>query len=367
MKCKYPVNIYDKIQGKYIQVPCGKCIFCCQARSRDWQNRLKKEFNFESINFFVTLTYDEDNLPYISYEESQNNIRFNSKLKHLKSLLEPYDLQLFTKHNTNYRTNSVPSLSPSDICKFNKRLRINLSRRNGKLSKNIKIKYYQIGEYGPKTLRPHYHCIIGLDINTIGVPFEFMRNLILQKVCRLDGSPIQTIREYVSDAIERSWSKGFVKIDELNEERIQYCTKYMFKFTDKTTIDYFRAHPGLLQPFKRSSNGIGEKYVFKNKELLYNKPVLRVNNHINRLPRYMRNKILANCSEDKAQAFRERFYFDEDKQRQIELDKLHRYLLRTGRRMHDNLDDPEFINYIRECELSTENSIIIKFTKKRKL
>lgn len=367
MKCKYPVKIFDNTQGKTITVPCGKCIFCCSARSRDWQNRLKKEFDWRTLNFFVTLTYNEDYLPYISYVESQNSIRFNSKFKYIKTLFEPYDLQLCTIHSTNYRTNFVPSLSPSDLCKFNKRLRINLTRRNGKFSKNIKIKYFEIGEYGPSTFRPHYHCIIGLNLDTIGVPNEFMRNIKLQKICRLDGSPIQTLREYVSDAIERSWQFGFVKIDPLNDERIQYCTKYMFKFTDKSSIEYFEKHPGLLKPFKRSSNGIGKEYTERNQKQLYNQPILRINQHTNRLPRYMRNKLLELLPPDKVEQFKNRHYFDETKQYQVEIDKLHRYLLRTGKPLHDNINDLNYIKYIQECEESTEKSILLKLSKKRKL
>lgn len=367
MNCKYPVKIFDKTQGKTITVPCGKCIFCCSARSRDWQNRLKKEFDWRTLNFFVTLTYNDDHLPFISFDESQNTIRFNSKFKFAKTLFEPYDLQLCTKHSTNYRTNFVPSLSPRDLCNFNKRLRINLTRRNGNFSKNIKIKYYQIGEYGPNTFRPHYHCIIGLNLDTVGIHSQFMRNIKLQKICRLDGSPIQTIREYVSDAIERSWQIGFVKIDELNEERIQYCCKYMFKFTDRDSIEYFKKHPGLLQPFKRSSNGIGKEYTERNLKQLYHQPILRINQHINRLPRYMRKKLIESLSENKAAEFRNRFYFDESKQHEVELDKLHRYLLRTGKPLHNNINDPEYKKYIHESEITTEKAILKNLSKKRNL
>lgn len=58
----------------YIQVPCGKCIYCRQAKGRDWHFRMYHEYhNTSQINvpgqgrkhrvWFVTFTFSDDNLP----------------------------------------------------------------------------------------------------------------------------------------------------------------------------------------------------------------------------------------------------------------------------------------------------------------
>ncbi len=92
-----------------ILVPCGHCIACRIARSREWAVRLLHESEFWDEFCFVTLTYDDD---------------------HIVS----------------------PSLVPRDLTLFFKKLRRDLGER--------KIKYFACGEYGDRFGRPHFHAII---------------------------------------------------------------------------------------------------------------------------------------------------------------------------------------------------------------
>jgi len=91
---------------------CGQCMPCRINRSRVWTTRLLMELqNYaEDECHFVTLTYDEENLP-----------RSGS--------LQPRDLQLYFKRLRKY----------------------NAPRR---------LRYYAVGEYGEQTKRPHYHVIL---------------------------------------------------------------------------------------------------------------------------------------------------------------------------------------------------------------
>lgn len=93
-----------------VQVPCGQCIGCRLDKSRRWAQRIVHETKSHSENSFLTLTYDEEHLPY-------------------GHTLVKEHLQLFIK-----------------------RLRSRLEPR--------RIRYYAVGEYGDKTSRPHYHAII---------------------------------------------------------------------------------------------------------------------------------------------------------------------------------------------------------------
>lgn len=95
-------------------VPCGRCIGCRLARTREWSIRLLHELSYYDGSSFITLTYDDMHLP--------------------------FDCGLHKDH----------------LQKFFKRLRKDLDGRE--------IKYFACGEYGDKSFRPHYHAIVfGLD------------------------------------------------------------------------------------------------------------------------------------------------------------------------------------------------------------
>lgn len=118
MKCVNPIFLKDrnKLAGG-IWVPCGKCVFCRKAISKEWGVRIVHELEYyKGNNVFFTLTYDDENLP-------ENG-----------------------------------SLCKRDVQLFLKRLR--------KAIYPEKIKYFYSGEYGDETLRPHYHFLLfGLDQN----------------------------------------------------------------------------------------------------------------------------------------------------------------------------------------------------------
>lgn len=97
-----------------VQVPCGQCIGCRLERSRQWAMRCIHEASLYSDNCFITLTYNEENLP-------------------LYGSLVLKDYQLFMK-----------------------RLRKKFAPR--------KIRFFHCGEYGDETSRPHYHaCLFNID------------------------------------------------------------------------------------------------------------------------------------------------------------------------------------------------------------
>jgi hypothetical protein len=100
-------NGYEDMQ---LEVPCGRCIGCKLERSRQWATRCMHEASKHAENAFLTLTYDEDNLP--------------------------QDLSLDITH----------------FQKFMKRYR--------KILGDQKIRFFHCGEYGEISQRPHYHALI---------------------------------------------------------------------------------------------------------------------------------------------------------------------------------------------------------------
>lgn len=89
---------------------CGHCIACRINAQREWTVRNIHELSYWDEAVFVTLTYDDEHLPW-------------------ENSLYRYELQNFLK-----------------------RLRKEISPR--------KIKYFACGEYGDLRGRPHYHLII---------------------------------------------------------------------------------------------------------------------------------------------------------------------------------------------------------------
>jgi len=117
--------------GPPVQIPCGQCIGCRLAYSRQWANRCMLELEYHDSAYFVTLTYDEAHVPKHYYPDPETG-------------------------------EALPSMS---LCKrdfqlFMKRLR--------KAFPDDKIRFFAAGEYGTKTFRPHYHAIIfGLHLDDL--------------------------------------------------------------------------------------------------------------------------------------------------------------------------------------------------------
>lgn len=93
-----------------LKLPCGQCIGCRLDKSMQWAIRCVHEASLHYHNSFVTLTYDEYNLP------------------------------------------ANGSLNKPDYQRFLKRLR--------KAYPQEHIKYFLCGEYGSQLQRPHYHALL---------------------------------------------------------------------------------------------------------------------------------------------------------------------------------------------------------------
>lgn len=105
MKCKAPFFVKDY----KILVPCGKCLSCRITKRHVWTGRILMELQSHPYATFLTLTYNDENLP------------------------------------------SPPHLSKRELQLFFKRLRKNF---------NSKLRYFACGEYGEGRGRPHYHAIV---------------------------------------------------------------------------------------------------------------------------------------------------------------------------------------------------------------
>lgn len=122
VRCFHPIKAWQLESGtivfaergnikRSLQLPCNGCVGCRLNRARQWTVRCVHESQMHPVNSFVTLTYDEDHLPY-------------------GGSLVYRDFQLFCK-----RARHV--LGP--------------------------FRFYMCGEYGEQNWRPHFHaCLFGV-------------------------------------------------------------------------------------------------------------------------------------------------------------------------------------------------------------
>ncbi|WNK14120.1 MAG: replication initiator protein [Microvirus sp.] len=119
MACLFPINLKRGDYGDI--VPCGKCINCIQKKRADWSFRLLQEQKNSILSTFLTLTYNEENIP----KRSERSI-------YKKDQSQKY----------------IPN--KSELQRYFKRVRV----------KEKGLKYYAVAEYGCKLGRPHYHAIV---------------------------------------------------------------------------------------------------------------------------------------------------------------------------------------------------------------
>lgn len=191
----YPVN------RQFIEVPCGKCIACLRNRQNAMVSRLYAEAEKRGFFGFVTLTYDEDNLPLaetvycvdtetgeasrvgLEYKDKDGNISVDRKprivhghrvkdialslqMRSIKPGPMPryIDRPLFDGNPIDgkvYFARVTPSACREDVRLWLKSCRVQYVRETGK--ELPEFSYACVTEYGPRTCRPHYHlCFLGL-------------------------------------------------------------------------------------------------------------------------------------------------------------------------------------------------------------
>lgn len=178
------------VDPNVVKIPCGKCIGCRLDYSRSWADRMMLELDHTKKGLFVTLTYNNDYVPFTENEDTGDFGYFT---------LDKRDLQLFFK-----------------------RLR---KKFPGK-----KIRFYAAGEYGTTTYRPHYHAIIfGLGLEDFA-----KKDIVFLKKNQL-GNPIYTVRQ-----IAEAWSEydkktdtytpfGFVTVADVSWKTCAYVSRYVQK------------------------------------------------------------------------------------------------------------------------------------------
>lgn len=188
-------------QGKSYEmaVPCGQCSACLKKRQGEYRSRVLLNSQKFPYCYFVTLTYNEENVPIyqrifeVSKEtgEIKNAEATNEAGDYIRTgaiLSRDFESYRLVRSRLNecspharvrsyyedvdygfgvFRYVFSDSLDYSDIQKFYKRLRSKLSYDLGEDCP--KLSYLTCGEYGPVTHRPHYHLLLMFDAPVKGL------------------------------------------------------------------------------------------------------------------------------------------------------------------------------------------------------
>lgn len=164
---------------------CQKCEGCKEDYARSWSIRLMHERQMHDFASFVTLTYENDPVS-----------------------LRPHDLKLFLRRVRHY----------FGYCR-----------------------YFACGEYGEKSLRPHFHAIL--------YGFEWSDKQVSGK----SGANVL----YSSATLEQLWPFGISAIGDVTVGSCLYVARYSLKGLDQEIPN------GLEKPFIRMSRmpGIGSRWL----------------------------------------------------------------------------------------------------------
>lgn len=158
-------------------VGCGKCPVCRNLKASSLALKCKLESRSWKYCHFITLTYDDNYVPLsapIAVHGTKGTIykfisicaRTQEYGKVLCSIpfTERLIDELYKKLDTNH---GIPYLSRRDAQLFIKRLRKNiytyiqgLKKEHQNYKGHANIRFFIVGEYGPKHLRPHYHLLV---------------------------------------------------------------------------------------------------------------------------------------------------------------------------------------------------------------
>lgn len=231
MLCRNP---YGAKGGHYYG--CGQCLPCRFNARRVWQTRMIFEARLHKHNSFVTLTYNDKNLPKDRSVSPTDALQFLDRLRHRKSV-QPF-------------------------------------------------RYFIVGEYGDETQRPHYHAaLFGFPTCTYGAS-TYART----------ASPSCCIN---CDLVRDVWGKGNILLGKLEPDSAGYVAGYVAKKMTKADDARLNGrHPEFARQSRMP--GLGANYAhtiatsyedYPHQDIVDVVPVVRIDGKKSPLGRFMTKKI----------------------------------------------------------------------------
>lgn len=210
-----------KVIREFIEVPCGKCIGCRLAKSKDWANRCMFELQYHDSSYFVTLTYDNEHVHHSEFINDDGVVT------------------------------DILTCKKKDFQLFMKRLRKAFPHQN--------IRYFACTEYGETTARPHCHAIL------FGLKLDDLRPIKISEL----GDTL-----YTSDKLLSIWQNGLVSIGEVTWESCAYVARYVTKKQYGQNAEMYERYniepESCLMSLKPA---IGKRYYEDNPHKLFDKDI----------------------------------------------------------------------------------------------
>lgn len=255
-------NLKDGYADMPVQVPCGQCIGCRLDHSRSWAFRCVAELQEHNTSCFLTLTYDDENLPIDAGLDYQH---FQHFLKMFRKKIYPQKIRFF-------------------MC--------------GEYGENhFDKKRKHLEQYGVSALgRPHYHAII--------FGYDFADKQFFKKTP--NGNDL-----YTSELLNSLWKYGKNNtIGQVTFESAGYVARYCTKKINGEKADehYTRMNSRTGEIIKikpeftnmsrggntkstENKGGIGAKYYDQFRGDLYNKEFVTFKGKKIKCPRFYDKKL----------------------------------------------------------------------------
>lgn len=243
MRCSFPQR--RVIDGETVYFDCGHCEACLKNRQKEKALRAYLESKTTQFSSFLTLTYNDDNLP--------------------------------------LNKNGLPTLCRDEFNSFLKRIREYYGYKS--------IRYLACGEYGSQTSRPHYHlCLFGVSVSRLLENCQHYHQNSHGIICE----------DFKGWHTKDKKPKGGVLIAPFSFDTAFYVSKYLLK---KKNIKFYKdlgIEPEFVSQSRRP--GLGYQYALEHKERLCNDGFIRCNGKKYKIPRYFIDKILDEEQQDELKA-----------------------------------------------------------------
>lgn len=225
-------------------LPCGHCPGCKMANAASWANRMEMELPYHKNAWFLTLTYNNENVPYRATWDTLTGEVITENL----------------------------SLCYEDMQKFWKRLRRYIEYHKKETGK---LMYFQAGEYGSQTHRPHYHAIV------YDLPIKQEELKIYKKE--------KGFTYYNCEWLEKIWGMGHVILAPAEWRSMAYTARYTTKKIYGRDGKKFYEELGIMpeQCAMSKNPAIGKQYYYDHAKDIYERDQIQLKNgKLVKPPRY---------------------------------------------------------------------------------
>lgn len=259
MNCSNPQRIFNPYLRRFMYVPCRKCENCLISHQNEKAILLRKQMEKTKYNLFLTLTYDNNHIPFIV--NGFTGIYRGTNFEPLETDTEIFAVEGGKSIRKFAFSDCYSVLYYRDIQLFLKRLRKSIY---GKFGKYKTFRYFAVGEYGTYYGRAHYHIIISTNESAIS---DYIRSVAYRcwRMCdesRFDctiagAGSINYVSSYCSNY---SYNNGVQQISRFKSKtwrskEIDYGVSADEYESVKAAFTFFQNEYRGKRPFARTSSG----------------------------------------------------------------------------------------------------------------